>query len=141
MLLILKQKRLARAGALKALDFATTRSAANCERFVEQYGLRTISAMFMGKCKVNRLAELLVNMVEPNNIIITLIPSYISATLQQEFTAISGPPFPLHPRGGKKRLLAHQLIRSWVIFGSFRILQEHTVVMHIPVPSTGCHCR
>lgn len=52
MLLILKQKRLARAGALKALDFATTRSPANCERFVEQYGLRTVFAMFMGKCKV-----------------------------------------------------------------------------------------
>ena len=52
MLLILKQKRLARAGALKALDFATTRAQANCERFVDQYGLKTIFAMFMGKCKV-----------------------------------------------------------------------------------------
>lgn len=52
MLLILKQKRLARAGALKALDFATTRSPANCEKFVDQYGLKTAFAMFMGKCKV-----------------------------------------------------------------------------------------
>ena len=52
MLLILKQRRLARAGALKALDFATTRSPANCERFVDQYGLKIVFAMFMGKCKV-----------------------------------------------------------------------------------------
>ena len=52
MLLILKQRRLARGGALKALDFATTRSPANCERFVDQFGLKTIFAMFMGKCKV-----------------------------------------------------------------------------------------
>ena len=52
MLLILKQKRVARAGALKALDFATTRSPANCERFVDQFGLKTIFAIFMGKGKV-----------------------------------------------------------------------------------------
>ena len=58
MLLILKQKRLARAGALKALDFATTRSPANCERFVDQFGLRTIFAMFMGKCKVSALLKI-----------------------------------------------------------------------------------
>lgn len=53
MLLILKQKRLARTGALKALDFATTRCPANCERFVDQFGLKTIFAIFMGKAKVN----------------------------------------------------------------------------------------
>lgn len=52
MLLILKQKRIARAGALKALDFATTKSPGNCERFVDQLGLKTIFAMFMGKVKV-----------------------------------------------------------------------------------------
>ena len=52
MLLILKQKRVARAGALKALDFATTRSPANCERCVDQFGLKTIFAIFMGKGKV-----------------------------------------------------------------------------------------
>ena len=60
MLLILKQKRVARAGALKALDFATTRSPANCERFVDQFGLKTIFATFMGKGKVgDSLADLL----------------------------------------------------------------------------------
>lgn len=53
MLLILKQKRVARAGALKALDFAITRSPANCERFVDQFGLKTIFAIFMGKAKVH----------------------------------------------------------------------------------------
>lgn len=52
MLLILKQKRLARAGALKALDFATTRTASNCERFVDQLGLKAIFGIFMGKSKV-----------------------------------------------------------------------------------------
>lgn len=54
MLLILKQKRLARAGALKAIDFATTKSPGNCERFVDQFGLKTVFAMFMGKAKVRQ---------------------------------------------------------------------------------------
>ena len=53
MLLILKARRVARAGALKALNFATTKSQANCDRFIEQQGLRTIFAMFMGKIKVS----------------------------------------------------------------------------------------
>ena len=53
MLLILKQKRIARTGALKALNFATTKSAPNCERFVDQLGLKTIFALFMGKIKVS----------------------------------------------------------------------------------------
>ena len=66
MLLILKQKRIARSGALKALDFATTRSPANCERFVDQFGLKTIFSIFMGKSKVCitiRLSSLDFNLV------------------------------------------------------------------------------
>ncbi|KAK9834002.1 hypothetical protein WJX81_002145 [Elliptochloris bilobata] len=54
MVLILKQKRVARAGALKALDFAMTRTPAACERFVDHLGLRTLFSMFMGKSKVQQ---------------------------------------------------------------------------------------
>ena len=54
MLLILKARRAARMGALKALDFAVTRCPAACERFVEIYGLKTIFALFMGKSKVRQ---------------------------------------------------------------------------------------
>ena len=52
MLLILKQKRRARTGALKALDFALLRCLPACERFVEVQGLRTLFPLFMGKSKV-----------------------------------------------------------------------------------------
>lgn len=47
MAIILKQKRLARQGALKALDFATTRYAPACERLINMAGLKvfTCSAM------------------------------------------------------------------------------------------------
>ena len=40
MAIILKQKRLARQGALKALDFATTRFAPACERLINMAGLK-----------------------------------------------------------------------------------------------------
>jgi hypothetical protein len=52
MILILKQKRSARLGALKTLDFALTRSPAACERFVDMLGLKTLFAIFMGRSKV-----------------------------------------------------------------------------------------
>ena len=42
MCIILKQKRLSRAGALKALDFATTRQPAACERLVDMGGLKSL---------------------------------------------------------------------------------------------------
>lgn len=53
MLLILKQKRRARTGALKALDFGLVRCVAACERFVDVQGLRTLFPLFMGKSKVS----------------------------------------------------------------------------------------
>ena len=52
MLLILKQRRRARTGALKALDFALVRCVPACERFVDVQGLRTLFPLFMGKHKV-----------------------------------------------------------------------------------------
>ena len=52
MVLMLKARRFARAGALKALDFALTRSQAACEHFVETLGLKPFCAMFMGRTKV-----------------------------------------------------------------------------------------
>lgn len=42
MAIILKQKRLARQGALKALDFATTRYAPACERLINMAGLKVV---------------------------------------------------------------------------------------------------
>ena len=52
MILILKQKgRLARAAALKVLDFSVTQCPAACERFVDVLGLKTAFSAFMGKGK------------------------------------------------------------------------------------------
>lgn len=51
LLLILKGKRAARTSALKCLDFATTRCAPACDRVVDQQGLKTLFAIFMGKLK------------------------------------------------------------------------------------------
>ena len=56
MCIILKQKRLSRAGALKALDFATTRQPAACERLVDMGGLKSLFAIFMGRGRVRRAA-------------------------------------------------------------------------------------
>lgn len=56
MCIILKQKRLSRAGALKALDFATTRQPAACERLVDMGGLKSLFAIFMGRGRVRRVA-------------------------------------------------------------------------------------
>ena len=52
LLLILKAKRAARTSALKCLDFATSGCAPACERVVDQQGLKTLFAIFMGKLKV-----------------------------------------------------------------------------------------
>ncbi|PSC73978.1 beta-catenin 1 [Micractinium conductrix] len=52
LLLILRGKRLARTSALKCLDFATTRCPPACDRVVDQAGLKTLFAIFMGKLKV-----------------------------------------------------------------------------------------
>lgn len=52
LLLILKGKRAARTSALKCLDFATTRCPPACDRTVDQQGLKTLFAIFMGKLKV-----------------------------------------------------------------------------------------
>jgi beta-catenin-like protein 1 len=55
LLLILKGRRTTRGSALKCLDFACTRCAAACDRLVDQQGLKTLFAIFMGKLKVGRL--------------------------------------------------------------------------------------
>lgn len=53
MQLILKEKRVARAGALRVVDFATTRNPPACERWVDLTGLKQLFAIFMGKSKVS----------------------------------------------------------------------------------------
>jgi hypothetical protein len=57
LLLILRAKRAARRSALKCLDFATTRCPAACDRLVDQQGLKTLFAIFMGKLKVSPLPQ------------------------------------------------------------------------------------
>eukprot|EP00803_Ostreobium_quekettii_P001406 evm.model.scf_992.3 EVM.evm.TU.scf_992.3 scf_992:15874-19979(-) len=52
MLLILKQKKHAKYGAVKVLEFATTNCPAACDRFVDVLGLKTIFSLFMGKSKI-----------------------------------------------------------------------------------------
>ena len=52
MLLILKSKRSVRTPALKCIDFATTACPAAADRLVDQGGLKTLFAIFLGKLKV-----------------------------------------------------------------------------------------
>ncbi|XP_026408021.1 beta-catenin-like protein 1 [Papaver somniferum] len=49
MIIIMKQKKLAYASAIRALDFAMTKYLPACERFVDVLGLKTAFAAFMGK--------------------------------------------------------------------------------------------
>ncbi len=56
MVLMLKARRFARAGALKALDFALTRCPAAAEHFVDSFGLKPFSAIFMRRIKVHNPA-------------------------------------------------------------------------------------
>ena len=49
MVRVLKGKKFARFGALKALDYATSNSKSNCERFVEAGGLKYLFSVYMGK--------------------------------------------------------------------------------------------
>lgn len=58
MQLILKEKRVARAGALRVVDFATTRNPPACERWVDLTGLKQLFAIFMGKSKVGSDVDL-----------------------------------------------------------------------------------
>jgi hypothetical protein len=57
LLLILKSKRATRTSALKCLDFATSGCPPACDRVVDQQGLKTLFAIFMGKLKVGWLDE------------------------------------------------------------------------------------
>ena len=52
MLLIIKQKRRARTGGLKALDYALVHATPACERFVDVQGLRALFPLYMAKLKV-----------------------------------------------------------------------------------------
>lgn len=57
LLLILKSKRAARTSALKCLDFATSSCPPACDRVVDQQGLKTLFAIFMGKLKVKKTED------------------------------------------------------------------------------------
>ena len=52
MVLIVKGRKGARTGALKCLDFATTRFPAACDQVVDFGGLGTLFSLFMGKLKI-----------------------------------------------------------------------------------------
>ena len=54
MLLVMKGKHFARTAALKALDFALTRCAPACERFVDALGLKTAFTAFSGRVAPRR---------------------------------------------------------------------------------------
>jgi beta-catenin-like protein 1 len=55
MVLILKARTAAKAGALKCLDFATTRCPPACDQIVDFGGLGTVFALFMGKLKTKKV--------------------------------------------------------------------------------------
>ena len=54
MVIILKQRRLSRSGALKSLDYATQGQPAACEKLIDMGGLPPLFAIFMGRGKVKR---------------------------------------------------------------------------------------
>lgn len=54
MIIIMKQKKLAYASAIRALDFAMTKYPPACERFVDVLGLKTAFAAFMGKIPISK---------------------------------------------------------------------------------------
>lgn len=56
MLLVMKARKGARGGALKALDFATTGCPPACEKIVDNLGLKSVFSTFMGKTKVRWLS-------------------------------------------------------------------------------------
>ncbi|GJP86335.1 hypothetical protein CLOP_g16368 [Closterium sp. NIES-67] len=80
MIITMKQKKLAYTSAMKALDFATTRCPAACERFVDVLGLKTLFSAFMGKVAVRRKdkSETLQLQQEIDERVISLIASLLS---------------------------------------------------------------
>ncbi|KAF5479312.1 hypothetical protein F2P56_000145 [Juglans regia] len=54
MIIIMKQKKSAYGSAIRALDFAMTKSPPACERFVDVLGLKTAFAAFMGKIPMSK---------------------------------------------------------------------------------------
>lgn len=54
MVIILKQRRLSRAGALQSLVYATQGQPAACEKLIDMGGLPPLFAIFMGRGKVKR---------------------------------------------------------------------------------------
>ncbi|KAI5408191.1 uncharacterized protein LOC127084311 [Lathyrus oleraceus] len=54
MIIIMKQKKLAYASAIRAIDFAMTNYPPACERFVDVLGLKTAFAAFMGKIPISK---------------------------------------------------------------------------------------
>ncbi len=52
MLLMLQSKKQSRYGALKLLDFASTRFAPTCDKLVDLVGLKQLFGIFMGKARI-----------------------------------------------------------------------------------------
>lgn len=50
--IMMEKKKMSRLGAIKCLDFVTTRFAAPCEKLVDAGGLKHIFSVFMGKAKI-----------------------------------------------------------------------------------------
>ncbi|CAI5958149.1 unnamed protein product [Closterium sp. NIES-65] len=80
MIITMKQRKLAYSSAMKALDFATTRCPAACERFVDVLGLKTLFSAFMNKVTVKRKdkSETLQLQQEIDERVISLIASLLS---------------------------------------------------------------
>ncbi|CAI5513195.1 unnamed protein product [Closterium sp. Naga37s-1] len=79
MIITTRQRKLAYSSAMKALDFATTRCPAACERFVDVLGLKTLFSAFMNKVTVKRKdkSETLQLQQEIDERVISLIASLL----------------------------------------------------------------
>ncbi|KAL5082632.1 hypothetical protein RYX36_011053 [Vicia faba] len=84
MIIIMKQKKLAYAFAIRAIDFAMTNYPPACERFFDVLGLKTTFAKALCKESVSTFATL-INFVEPSRIhllyCVMLLLSYIWVAL------------------------------------------------------------
>ncbi|KAG8919051.1 hypothetical protein FRC02_001962 [Tulasnella sp. 418] len=88
MVIMMKEKMLARSRSIKVLDHAMSGSAGspNCERFVETLGLKTLFSAFMGKASKPKKNSLATTATEDTGHILGIIASLFS-NLASESTA------------------------------------------------------
>ena len=78
MLRMMKEQKYARHCAIKVLDFAVSKSASNCDKFVEIGGLKTFFPAFMGKKLLSKSAKNQVSANEVEEHVVAIVESLLS---------------------------------------------------------------